>query len=89
MQQAKAIYISDVPAKNKAQKVWSSLTVPLFKLKGPILSLTHHKSETAHLLECLSYDVPEDYDPLVQMDRGRKYSSFCEQVTPLLPFEHK
>lgn len=33
--------------------------------------------------------MPEDYDPLVQMDRGRKYSKFCEQITTLLPFEHK
>lgn len=45
------------PAKHR-----SSLTAPLFNLKGPILSLTHHKPETAHLLKSVSCDVPEDYD---------------------------
>lgn len=33
--------------------------------------------------------MPEDYDPLVSMDRGRKHSKFCKQITSLLPFEHK
>lgn len=78
------------PKKKKTKKPTkhrNSLTT-LFNLKGPILSLTYHKSETAHLLSILRYDVPEDYDPFMQMNRGRKDSSFCEQITPLLPFEH-
>lgn len=69
--------------------MWSSLAVPLFKLKGLVLSLACHKSERAHLLQCLNDDVPEDDDPLVQTDRGKKYPNFCEQIISLLPFKHK